>query len=322
MKNELTKLKLISGKSLTSRISLIVQFFLTKLHICIMLSKARSLNMFEVRKCFIHGHSTPLSFTPIFEKVCVIGGGSFGTTIGRIIATNIASSYSNGKQGGVWVHNIVNLWTHKEYIFDTKSDSQQPVELSELINRDHKNPKYLPNIILPANLVASCDLEEAVKDATMIVFAVPQQYMPKVCEQLRGKVAPHARALSLVKGIMKVQNSSHPHHNSRMAIVGGHSHLSLVSDHIKSTLGMDVSVLMGANIAQGLATEHFSEATIGGKHTQNAMTWKSLLETQYFRLSVIQDAIGAELCGVKTNTLFTSKRHFFLFVSLIYCCAI
>ncbi len=37
----------------------------------------------------------------------------------------------------------------------------------------------------------------------------------------------------------------------------------LLSGIIKESLGIDVSVLMGANIAKEVAKEHFSESTIG-----------------------------------------------------------
>jgi len=39
--------------------------------------------------------------------------------------------------------------------------------------------------------------------------------------------------------------------------------LQLISDVIKSCLGVDCAVLMGANIASGVAKQQFCEATIG-----------------------------------------------------------
>ena len=43
--------------------------------------------------------------------------------------------------------------------------------------------------------------------------------------------------------------------------------LGLISGIIRKTLGIECAVLMGANIAQDVAQEQFSEATIGMHYT-------------------------------------------------------
>ncbi len=40
-------------------------------------------------------------------------------------------------------------------------------------------------------------------------------------------------------------------------------HIRLISEVINSILGIDMSVLMGANVAKDVAKEDFCEATIG-----------------------------------------------------------
>lgn len=47
--------------------------------------------------------------------------------------------------------------------------------LTEVINREHENVKYLPGVKLPENLVAEGDLALAVKDATILIFVLPHQ---------------------------------------------------------------------------------------------------------------------------------------------------
>lgn len=82
--------------------------------------------------------------------------------------------------------------------------------------------------------------------------------------------------------------------------------LKLVSSGIKETLGIDVAVLMGANLANDVARERFSEATLGGSNLANLVVWKQLLQTQYFRITAIQDASGVELCGALKNIVATA----------------
>lgn len=41
---------------------------------------------------------------------------------------------------------------------------------------------------LPDNLVAVADIEEVVKDADILVFCVPHQFMRRVVSNIKGKV--------------------------------------------------------------------------------------------------------------------------------------
>lgn len=89
-------------------------------------------------------------------------------------------------------HEKILMWCKEETLDDGK-------KLTETINKEHENVKYLPDEKLPENVVATPDLEEAVKDADVLVFVIPHQYVNKVCEQLKGKIKNGAFALTLVK---------------------------------------------------------------------------------------------------------------------------
>lgn len=43
------------------------------------------------------------------------------------------------------------------------------------------------------------DLLEAAKDADILIFVVPHQFVKGQCESLRGKIKPTAVGLSLIK---------------------------------------------------------------------------------------------------------------------------
>ncbi len=144
----------------------------------------------------------------------------------------------------------------------------------DIINETHEHPKYLPGIPLPENLKAVPDLVRTpscfmsagqqcltgilklnfaggiqgntVSDADVLVICVPHQFVKGVVQQMSGKVKPGAIAISLVKGM-------------RVRVDGP----QLISTMIKRTLGIDVCVLMGANIAEEVAREEFAEAVIG-----------------------------------------------------------
>ncbi len=65
-------------------------------------------------------------------------------------------------------------------------------KLTEIINQEHENKKYLPGVILPDNVTAIPDIGEAVKDATVLIFVMPHQcelhHTARICEMLLADV--------------------------------------------------------------------------------------------------------------------------------------
>ena len=171
------------------------------------------------------------------------------------------------------------MWVFEEVV--------QGRKLTEIINSTHENVKYLPNIPLPDNIVATPELLNSVEGASLLVFVIPHQFVKGVCEQLKNKIAPHCRAISLIKGVD----------------AGGQSGLTLISDLIRESLEIDVSVLMGANIAIEVAQEKFCESTIGYTVKDNADVFQKVFNTPYFRVNTVQDVAGVELCGALKNVV-------------------
>lgn len=91
------------------------------------------------------------------------------------------------------------------------------------------------------------DVVEAAKDADILIFVVPHQFIQRICKTLLGNIKPTAVGLSLVKGFDKKDG-------------GG---IELISHIITQQLHIPVSVLMGANLASEVADEMFCETTIG-----------------------------------------------------------
>jgi hypothetical protein len=63
------------------------------------------------------------------------------------------------------------MWVFEEELADGR-------KLSEIINAEHENVKYLPGVQLPSNVRAVPDLEEAARDASIVIFVVPHQFVP------------------------------------------------------------------------------------------------------------------------------------------------
>uniref|UniRef100_A0A8B9G210 Glycerol-3-phosphate dehydrogenase [NAD(+)] n=2 Tax=Amazona TaxID=12929 RepID=A0A8B9G210_9PSIT len=201
-------------------------------------------------------------------KVCIVGSGNWGSAVAKIVGNNVKKLQKFAS--------TVKMWVFEENVNGRK--------LTEIINNDHENVKYLPGYKLPDNVVAVPNLNEAVQDADLLVFVIPHQFIHKVCDEITGRVPKKALGITLIKGIDE-----------------GPEGLRLISDIIREKMGIDISVLMGANIANEVAAEKFCETTIGSKILENGLLFKELLQTPNFRITVVDDADTVELCGALKN---------------------
>ncbi|KAG7271195.1 hypothetical protein CRUP_031452 [Coryphaenoides rupestris] len=201
-------------------------------------------------------------------KVCIVGSGNWGSAIAKIVGHNV--------KGNNRFDPMVNMWVYEEMIEGRK--------LSDIINSEHENVKYLPGHKLPNNVVAVPDITEAAKGAKVLIFVIPHQFIQKLCVQMKPHVTQGAIGISLIK-----------------AIDEGPEGLRLISDIIRESLEVDVSVLMGANIANEVAADKFCETTIGAKNDGNGLIFKELLQTPNFRITVVQESHTVELCGALKN---------------------
>uniref|UniRef100_C1BL19 Glycerol-3-phosphate dehydrogenase [NAD(+)] n=1 Tax=Osmerus mordax TaxID=8014 RepID=C1BL19_OSMMO len=202
------------------------------------------------------------------KKICIIGSGNWGSAIAKIIGAN-ASQNPN-------FDNTVKMWVFEEMIDGRK--------LTEIINTDHENVKYLPGRKLPSNVLAVPDLVEASSEADILVFVIPHQFIGRVCDTMKGKIKSDALGISLIKGVDE-----------------GPDGLKLISEVIQDKLGIAMSVLMGANIANEVADEKFCETTIGCKNKNNGALLKELLQTKNFRVTVVEESDVVEICGALKN---------------------
>ncbi|KAI1892399.1 hypothetical protein AGOR_G00132960 [Albula goreensis] len=190
------------------------------------------------------------------KKICIIGSGNWGSAIAKIVGANAAQNPR--------FDSTVNMWVFEETVDGRK--------LTEIINTEHENVKYLPGHKLPANVLAVPELVEA--------------FIGKVCDTIKDKIKKDALGLSLIKGVDEGPNG-----------------LKLISDVIQEKLGITMSVLMGANIANEVADEKFCETTIGCKNKDHGMLLKELMQTKNFRITVVEESDVVEICGALKNVV-------------------
>lgn len=169
--------------------------------------------------------------------------------------------------------------------------------LTEIINEKHENVKYLAGINIGSNVRAEPDLSKALKGATALVIVLPHQFLNAVLKNMKGHVEEGARAVTLIKGV-DVKDGK----------------ISTFASLISKELGVSCSALSGANIANEVAADKYSESTLGVPSNSSVQTedaedhpeaqlWKPLFETPTFRIQVVEDVDGVSLCGALKNVV-------------------
>ncbi|GAA5837843.1 hypothetical protein JCM3766R1_001492 [Sporobolomyces carnicolor] len=204
-------------------------------------------------------------------KVAIVGSGNWGSAIARLVGKNV-------KERSDMFDTQVEMWCYEEEFEGRK--------LTEIINEKHENVKYLSGVDLGDNVHAEPDLLKAVKGANALIFVIPHQFIPDTCKQLAGHVPKDAQAISLVKGVEVKQDKIH-----------------IFSEVIKEHLGIECAALSGANIANEVAKDKFSETTIGCRDLDAAKKWAKLFETEFFRVAVNKDVLGVSLGGALKNVV-------------------
>ncbi len=105
-------------------------------------------------------------------RLCVVGGGSWGTTIAALATENTDTV----------------LWTRR-------------AELAREVNELQTNSTYLADHRLPESLRATSDLEDAVSGAGVIAMAVPARGMREVTSQVTRYARAGIPIMSLAKGL-------------------------------------------------------------------------------------------------------------------------
>lgn len=213
-------------------------------------------------------------------RIAVIGSGNWGTTVAKICAENAAARPHLFRRH-------VPMWVYQEQV-----DGRN---LTDIINEDHENVRYLPGVKLPRNLRALPDIVEVAKDADLLIFNLPHQHLNRILDQLKGHVRPTCRGISCLKGLEVTPNGC-----------------KLLSTVITERLGIACGALSGANLAPEIARGQWSETTVAyqipedfagvGKDIDHFVL-KAAFHRPYFHVNVVEDVAGVSVAGALKNVV-------------------
>jgi len=190
-------------------------------------------------------------------KVCVLGAGAWGTTIASLTTRNGMPT---------------TLWARRS-------------EVASEINWSHCNSLYLPDIELPKKLRGLDRIDKSVRDADVIVMAVPSHSFRAVLRQAAEHVRPWVPIVSLAKGL-------EPQTLIRMTEV------------IREVVpGHPAGALTGPNLAREIIEGHAAASVLAMENESVAAELQDIFSHGRFRVYTSRDVIGCELGGAFKNVV-------------------
>ncbi len=192
------------------------------------------------------------------KKIAILGDGGWGTTL----AIHLCKKGYN-----------ISLWgAFLEYI--------------ELLRKKRENIKFLPGVTIPESINLYSDLDESVKDAWIIVLAIPAQFMRSVLNKLKKTNFDKTDIfLNVAKGI-EIDT------------------LMRMSKVVKDVLGkVEIATLSGPSISYEVARQIPTTVVISCENIQTAQTLQDVFISDRFRVYTGCDLIGVELGGALKNII-------------------
>jgi glycerol-3-phosphate dehydrogenase (NAD(P)+) len=201
---------------------------------------------------------TPTTGTAL-GRVAVLGAGSWGTTYAKVLA-------DAGRD--------VVLWARREAV---ASD----------ITATGINHDYLRGVVLPQNLRATSDVDEALDGVDAVALGLPSQSMRENLTVFRDSIPGGVPVISLAKGVE----------------IGTGLRMSEVISRVGRVEPARVVVLTGPNLALEIAHDRPTASVLACTDHDVAIQVQKACATGYFRPYTITDVVGAEIAGTGKNII-------------------
>lgn len=194
------------------------------------------------------------------KKIAVIGNGSWATALIKIMSDSNAP---------VSIH-----WALRKE------------EDVNFINNYGHNPRYLADVRLNFDKVSiSSNLTEIVKEADMVLIAVPSAFVHSVLNELDRNAFQNKIILSAVKGVIPETHQ-------------------IISHYLQETWGVEkenIAAVSGPCHAEEVAMEKLSFLTIASANENTAIQIANLLSCHYILCKTTTDIDGIEYSSVLKN---------------------
>lgn len=154
-------------------------------------------------------------------------------------------------------------------------------ELCDDINNLGYNTQYYPNSKLNDNIKATIDIND-LSDCDIIFLAIPSSAFRKTLEDLKPIVKKDVIIVTTAKGIE-------------------YPSLKTMGKIIEEYFDDNYVALSGPNFASEIMLNLPTVTNIASKSYENSLKVKKVLTTNQFKVKIIDDICGIELCGILKN---------------------
>ena len=154
-------------------------------------------------------------------------------------------------------------------------------ELAEIINETGFNNEYYPNTKLNENIIATTDFNE-LKGCEILFLSVPSSALRETLANLKEFIDKDTILVSTAKGIE-------------------YPSLKTMGNLIEEYFDDNYVSLSGPNFASEMVLNLETVSNIASKNKENSIKVKKVLTTPQFKVKIIDDVRGLEICGVIKN---------------------
>lgn len=194
------------------------------------------------------------------KNITVIGAGSWGTALAQVLCDN---------------QNRVTLYAINQDIVDD-------------INQNHQNSRFFNEVKLPVDLKATTNLKESLKDAHIILLAVPTKVIRDVLKEVNEQLNHSVIIVNASKGIEP----------------GTHKRVSeIVAEEIAPHNLEAFVALSGPSHAEEVIERALTTVTCASTIADKANEIQKMFNNKYFRVYRVDDLIGVEIGGSIKNVI-------------------
>jgi glycerol-3-phosphate dehydrogenase (NAD(P)+) len=199
------------------------------------------------------------------KNIAVLGGGSWGTAITKMLSEHKAAAGSTIDTLQWWIRNE---------------------ETAQYIRENKHNPKYISSVeIHPDIVTVSSDIRHVIATADLLVLAVPSAFLKDALADITADDLKGKFIASAIKGLL-------PHSKQ------------IVADFLMNEYAVpheNMMVISGPCHAEEVASEKLSYLTIAGLNQDVTKHFASLLACRYIRTIISEDITGTEYGAVLKN---------------------